>query len=106
MPSAPIEIRAPLAGSVVALPVAAGEHVAAGGVVVVVESMKMEHEVHAGDAGIVVALRARVGDVVAQGEVLALIESIAAPSADTGAGVAAAALLAPLRADLLELQAR
>ena len=107
MASPPLEIRAPLAGSVVALPVAAGEGVAAGAVVAVVESMKMEHEVRTAHAGTVLALRARVGDVVAEGDVLALIQAIAtAASAGSSAADAVPAAIAPLRADLLELQAR
>jgi len=107
MASPPLEIRAPLAGSVVALPVASGERIAAGAIVAVIESMKMEHEVPAVRAGTVLALRARLGDVVAEGDLLALIER-AATTSPTGVSAADAALavLAPLRPDLAELQAR
>jgi acetyl-CoA carboxylase carboxyltransferase component len=106
MASPPLEIRAPLAGSVVALPVAVGERIAAGAIVAVVESMKMEHEVRAAHAGALVALRAQVGDVVAEGDVLVLIQGGASSSVSASAGNASPTALAPWRADLLELRAR
>jgi propionyl-CoA carboxylase alpha chain len=55
--------------------VAAGDAVAAGDLLVVLEAMKMEHNVLAPAAGIVVELRAAVGEQVEAGRVLAVIES-------------------------------
>jgi acetyl-CoA carboxylase carboxyltransferase component len=109
MSTAPVprlEIRAPLAGSVVAIAVEAGAHVAAGALVAVVESMKMEHEVHAGGDGDVVSLCSRVGDVVAEGELLAVLQRRAAPARTTSDATRPRAETTPLRADLLELRAR
>jgi acetyl-CoA carboxylase carboxyltransferase component len=101
-----LDVRAPLAGSIVAVAVDAGDRIAAGALVVVVESMKMEHEVRAPHDGEIVALRAKVGDVVAEGELLAIVESSAAAGTSASAAIAARDAAAPLRADLLELRAR
>jgi acetyl-CoA carboxylase carboxyltransferase component len=101
-----VEIRAPVAGSIVALPVAVGERVVAGDVIAVVESMKMEHEVRAAHAGDVAVQRVRVGDVVGEAEVLVVLTAVASavpPMSDAGSARAEAA---PLRADLLALRAR
>ena len=99
-------VVAPLAGSVVAIAVAPGQHVAAGDVVAIVESMKMEHEVNAAADGVVETLRCAVGDVVAAGDELMSLGPVAvraaagAPAADTAARGDA------IRADLAELRAR
>jgi acetyl-CoA/propionyl-CoA carboxylase biotin carboxyl carrier protein len=47
------EIRSPMPGSVIAVPVASGSAVAAGDAVVIVEAMKMEHSLTAPVAGTV-----------------------------------------------------
>jgi len=63
-----LEIRAPMAATVVELPVAAGQAVRAGELLAVVEAMKMEHELRAPQAGRVLALLARPGELVAEGD--------------------------------------
>ena len=68
-------VRSPMPGSVVAVAVAAGQHVEAGEVLVVVEAMKMEHSVTATVAGNVVSLRVGPGDRVTMDEELAVIEA-------------------------------
>ncbi len=105
-----IEVRSPLAGSVVAITVEAGRSVRAGAVLAIVESMKMEHEVRAEGDGQVVAVRVRDGDAVAEGEVLLTLRALATGGAEerpseaqSGASGAAAAGLRP---DLRELQVR
>ncbi|AEB84253.1 acetyl/propionyl/methylcrotonyl-CoA carboxylase subunit alpha [Alicycliphilus denitrificans] len=65
---------APMSGTIAALPVAAGERVAEGATVAVVEAMKMEHRVVAAREGIVRALAFRVGDTVKAGELIVDIE--------------------------------
>ena len=65
-----MDIRSPLAGSVVAITVEPGRSVRAGAVLAIVESMKMEHEVRAEADGEVAGVRVRAGDVVVEGEVL------------------------------------
>ncbi len=57
-------VAAPLQGTVVSIDVAEGDAVAPGRCVAVMESMKMEHEVHADIAGIVRRVHARAGDTV------------------------------------------
>jgi acetyl-CoA carboxylase carboxyltransferase component len=105
-PTSRLDVCAPLAGSIVAVAVDAGDRVAAGALVVVVESMKMEHEVRAPRDGEIVALRAKVGDIVAEGEVLAIVQALDAPAATTGSGDALLGASAPVRADLIELRER
>jgi biotin carboxyl carrier protein len=69
----PTPVEAQIAGRVLRVEVAAGARVAAGDVVVVLESMKMEVPVEAPRAGRVDALRVREGDAVAEGDVLAVL---------------------------------
>jgi acetyl-CoA/propionyl-CoA carboxylase biotin carboxyl carrier protein len=66
------EVRSPMPGTVVAVPVADGEVVQAGDVLVSVEAMKMEHHLVAPLAG-TVHLTARTGDLVKADQVLATI---------------------------------
>jgi len=73
-PAAPaggsIEVKAPLAGNIFKVNVAAGDYVAAGDVVVILEAMKMETEVRAAEAGTVVDVVTKEGDSVAVGDIL------------------------------------
>jgi acetyl/propionyl-CoA carboxylase alpha subunit len=64
---------APMPGVVVRVAVAVGDDVDAGQVVVVVESMKMEHPVRAPGAGRVGEVRVKAGDQVDAGEVLIVV---------------------------------
>ena len=64
------EVRAELVGSVHEVAVAPGAAVAAGDVLVVLESMKMEIPVLAEQAGTVEELAVAVGDVVQEGDLL------------------------------------
>ncbi|GAA2057956.1 acetyl-CoA carboxylase biotin carboxylase subunit [Williamsia deligens] len=64
------DVRSPMPGSVIALPVETGSTVTAGTVVAVVEAMKMEHSLTAAVDG-VVDVTVAVGDQVKVGDVLA-----------------------------------
>jgi acetyl-CoA carboxylase carboxyltransferase component len=99
-------VVAPLAGSVVAIAVAPGQHVAAGDVVAIVESMKMEHEVRAAADGVVETLRCAVGDVVAAGDEMVSLGPVAVPAAASVPAAEMAARGDAIRADLAELRAR
>ena len=66
---------APFTGTVVATPATAEAHVAAGAPVVVIEAMKMEHEIVAERAGTVIELRVAVGQTVEEGQSLATLSS-------------------------------
>ncbi|HVL44516.1 MAG TPA: biotin carboxylase N-terminal domain-containing protein [Acidovorax sp.] len=65
------ELRAPFNGKVVALPVAAGQALAAGDTVVVIESMKLEHSLASPAAAAVAELLVAPGQQVSPGQVLA-----------------------------------
>jgi acetyl-CoA/propionyl-CoA carboxylase biotin carboxyl carrier protein len=70
----PIEIIAPMPGSIVKVHAAVGQAVDAGDAIATLEAMKMEHAVAAPFAGRIAELRVRVGDQLARGDVLAVVE--------------------------------
>lgn len=64
------EVRTPLPGLLVAVPVTVGQHVMPGEVVAVLESMKMNLELRAPRGGVVQSVHATPGMDVGQGEVV------------------------------------
>ena len=62
-------------GSVTALRAAAGDAVAAGQPVVVIEAMKMQHTITAPHDGVVTEVPVAVGAQVGAGDVLAVVEA-------------------------------
>ena len=74
----PEKITAPMACTVVEVSVAAGQAVRAGQTLLVLEAMKMEHEIRAVTDGQVAAVLVRAGEAVAEGD---LLVRLAAPSA-------------------------
>jgi acetyl-CoA carboxylase carboxyltransferase component len=101
---ATVSVTAPFAGVVVALPHAADGHVGAGAAVVVLEAMKMEHEVLAEIDGIVVQVAVEVGESVEEDQLLLVL-------APGGAGGASAIETTPAaaggeRADLAAVRER
>jgi acetyl-CoA carboxylase carboxyltransferase component len=103
-PGSEVALDAPLQGTVVLLPFGPGEAVAAGSVVVVVESMKMEHVVRTPVSGTVRHLAVEVGALVGVGQPLAVVEV----GESTGDGPSAVVAVDPdlVRADLAELFTR
>jgi len=85
--SAPLghPVLAPFDAVVVALPQGPDDQVRAGAPVVVLEAMKMEHEVLADVDGIVLELAVAVGEAVQEGQLLATLEPRApvGPAAET-----------------------
>jgi len=104
MPEGTIVVRAPMQGTVVAVDVAPGDAVPAGGQLLVMEAMKMEHVVTASVGGIVRAVTVSAGDTVYEGAAMVVIEEAAIET--TSDASAAAADLDHVRPDLAEVHAR
>jgi acetyl-CoA carboxylase carboxyltransferase component len=77
-------VRAPFAGVVVAIAHAREAQVGAGSALVVLEAMKMEHEVIAEIDGVVLGLAVAVGDTVQEGQLLLTLAS--SPEGEPGGG--------------------
>ena len=70
----PIELRAPMPGAIVAIHAVPGAAIEAGGPVVTIEAMKMEHIVTAPGPGRLAELHVQQGEQVIRGQLLAVIE--------------------------------
>ncbi|MCU1357887.1 MAG: carboxyl transferase [Acidimicrobiales bacterium] len=109
-PTSPSErhvLVAQTAATVSSLPVAVGEHVAAGAVLVVLEVMKMEHPMHAPAPGRLAEIAVAEGDAVRAGQELAVFVSEAAPApAGVVSGEEPTQVPHAERADLAELRRR
>jgi biotin carboxyl carrier protein len=68
------QVKSSMPGRVVRLLVAVGEHVEAGGGVIVVEAMKMQNELRARHAGVVAAIHVEESATVAAGTLLVTLE--------------------------------
>jgi biotin carboxyl carrier protein len=66
-------LRAPMPGLVVGIPVAAGESIAKGATLVILESMKMQNELRSPKDGVVQEIRIQPGQIVEQNQVLIII---------------------------------
>jgi acetyl-CoA carboxylase carboxyltransferase component len=98
-------VTAPFAGVVVAIPGAPDDPVRAGSPVVVLEAMKMEHEVLAESDGILRRIEVAIGDAVEEGQLLAVVTEGAAEAGEDAAPAGAQAK-AGERADLEEVRSR
>ncbi len=67
-------VEAPLPGVVVSVNVKVGDVVKASDTVVVLEAMKMENAIHAGQDGTVASIAVSAGDSVLQGAALITLE--------------------------------
>jgi acetyl-CoA carboxylase carboxyltransferase component len=78
-------VTAPFAGVVVAIPHVREEHVGAGSPLVVLEAMKMEHEVLAEIDGVLASVAVAIGDAVQEGQLLVTLAPGELPgAANTG----------------------
>jgi acetyl-CoA carboxylase carboxyltransferase component len=101
------ELTVPFAGTVLRVDVGPGDQVRAGAVLVVLESMKMEHVVEAAAAGTVRAVGVSVADAVLAGDVLLSIDEDDADAPPTPpAGPGAMDVVADIRPELAELRTR
>ena len=73
-PRGPAPLIAPMPGLIVRVNVAAGDTVAAGAGLIVMEAMKMENELRAAAAGTVKAVHAQPGTAVEKGAILVELE--------------------------------
>jgi acetyl-CoA carboxylase carboxyltransferase component len=71
--SAQASVTAPFAGVVVSIAGQPGEQVASGAPLIVLEAMKMEHEVLSAAAGVISSVEVSVGEAVDEGQVLVLL---------------------------------
>jgi len=103
-PAGTAVVRAPMQGTIVAVDVAPGDEVPAGGQLLVMEAMKMEHVVAAPVGGVVRAVSVAAGDAVYAGTALVVLEETAISIA--AANEAAEVDVARIRPDLAEAQRR
>ncbi len=98
------KIHAPMACTVVEVMVVAGQAVQAGQTLLILEAMKMEHEIRAAADGTVQLVHARAGELVAEGDLLLQLGAAAAHATPgLATAPAAAAEAGPiLRDDLQE----
>jgi len=110
-------VRAPMASTIVEVTAVPGAAVRAGEPLVIVEAMKMEHELRAAADARIAAVLVQAGDAVDEGDVLVQLKPLAAvaheppsgPATPPNAAVAADTMAArdpEIRADLRELQQR
>ncbi len=100
-PDGTIAVEAPLQGTVVSIEVAEGDAVHEGQLLLVMEAMKMEHEIQALSSGIVRSIAVAVGDTLYEGHVLAFIEEAEVEASDDAAS--ASVDLDEIRPDLREV---
>ena len=67
------EIKSPMPGTIIAVPVTQGDTVAKGDKIIILESMKMENELRAPRDGVVTAVKVEAGASVEKGQVLAIV---------------------------------
>ncbi|MBX3620174.1 MAG: biotin/lipoyl-binding protein [Rhizobacter sp.] len=96
-------IKAPMAATVVQLAVKAGDAVRAGQLLLVLEAMKMEHEVRAEADGQVLQLMVALGDTVGEDELLVTLGAPVAGAAARQAERPSATPATAVRADLQEV---
>jgi oxaloacetate decarboxylase alpha subunit len=68
-----LEVNAPLSGTIVKVMVKAGESIAEGDVIFILEAMKMETEVRSAHTGTVADIAVKQGDAVQSGQLLLLV---------------------------------
>jgi acetyl-CoA carboxylase carboxyltransferase component/biotin carboxyl carrier protein len=104
LPPGHAAVAAPLAGTVVSVAVGPGDLVAAGDELLVVEAMKMEHELRADAAGLVREVLVVAGATVAAGTVLMVLAESGTDVAERAQG--GPVLLDHIRPDLAETRER
>ncbi len=99
-----INVESPMQGTAVGVSVATGDSVRAGQTVVLLESMKMLHDVKVTVAGIITNVRVSEGETVVQDQILCVVEEVL--GGDDEVVAAATVDLDRIRPDLAEVIAR
>ena len=73
-PSSGYQVKSPLPGTILSIPVKVGDTVSASDTVVILEAMKMENAIHAERDGKVSSISVNPGDAVLEGAVILTIE--------------------------------
>ncbi|MFH1553703.1 MAG: biotin/lipoyl-containing protein [Pseudomonadota bacterium] len=73
-PEGTVPVLSPMQGTIVAIVVSEGEAVRAGRTILIMDSMKMEHEITADCSGVIRQIGVEVGDTIIEGHPLAFIE--------------------------------
>ncbi|MBV9989928.1 MAG: ATP-grasp domain-containing protein [Alphaproteobacteria bacterium] len=102
-PVGTVAVVAPMQGKIVSIDVAAGDAVAKGAAVAVLEAMKMEHVVVAAESGRVQSIAAAAGDVLMEGAPLVFLVPEDVAVTDTAAATTDPNVVRP---DLAETNAR
>jgi acetyl/propionyl-CoA carboxylase alpha subunit len=103
-PPGTVALAAPLQGTIITVDVAEGDEVLAGQQVMIMESMKMEHEIRATESGVVRRIGVAVGDTIFERHPLVFVEPA---DVEGDLGEAEEALdLDHIRPDLSEVEAR
>jgi acetyl-CoA carboxylase carboxyltransferase component len=103
----PIAIVSPMQGTVIRISVREGDMVQSGGAVIVLESMKMEHDVLAPTSGVVTKVTVGEGDTVDEGQRLVVIKPAdVAASVGVGPAVSDPDVIRPDLAEVLDRHSR
>lgn len=101
-----IVVGSPLVGTIVAVKVKVGDEVDSGSELIVIESMKMEHPVHAGVSAIVSQVLVAVGDAVASNQTLLVLSPSSTTSSQRAPKTHSSEPVEYQRDDLLNYQLR
>jgi acetyl-CoA carboxylase carboxyltransferase component len=102
-----MELLAPFAGTVVSVPQGLEQPIAAGATIVVLEAMKMEHELVAERDGVLRRLEVTIGETVQEGQLLAVLGESDGPTGRGDAASASTPVAAPgQREDLTRVRHR
>ncbi len=101
-----IVVGSPLVGTIVAIKVKVGDEIELGSELIVIESMKMEHPVHAGVSAIVTQVLVAVGDAVASSQTLLVLSPSSITSGQRAPETHSSESVEDQRDDLLNYQLR
>lgn len=82
IPPGTTAVRAPMQGTVVQIEVEAGQQVVQNSIVVIMEAMKMEHEIRTESSGIVHSLNVSIGDAIYEDHALVFVSAQDVDSGD------------------------